>query len=598
MKRNRSLKRFLALLFALSLVAAACGSDDTSAVEEPADSEDKTIEAGDEAEGDVDTDVKEADPAVERAYGGAIKVGLEAEAPGLRPWEDACSAPCYNMMVSIYDKLIEFRADGTYGGFLAESYEANADFTEWTLTLRPGVKFHNGVDLTSQTLVDMFEIQKTGAQSSGQVGASFLTEVQIVDELSVKYILSASNSAFVAYLERIPLGQVFEPAAAAADPDGFSVAPVGTGPFMIETRDFDNETVVVRNPDYWGKDQDGNQLPYLDSITWKPIPDEGARLDSLLSGTVDVMQTLRQGTIRDARDSAADIVLLEFQGNNTGGGMFNVAVPPYDDIRVRRGLTLMNQQEAVIDALGGTGISLPATQWFSPDSPWYSEKAAALWPQFDPEAGAATLQEYIDDPERSDGKAPGDKIEVELSCPPDPTLIAAMQILDNEWTNSGLVDVNITQYDQATHINYALGSGEEWLGEHGAHCWRWSSNQDPSTEINRQFAPYNSAQSIEAGLGGVFSPQNFFNYFDADIFDDMSAAIQTDDFDERKQLYENIMIKIAEDLPVWYSGHTATMLATLPEVQGLNGWVLPDGTLGAGFPASEGRWHEVWLDQQ
>ena len=60
-------------------------------------------------------------------------------------------------------------------------------------------------------------------------------------------------------------------------------------------------------------------------------------------------------------------------------------------------------------------------------------------------------------------------------------------------------------------------------------------------------------------------------------------------------LYEEIMLAIAEDLPIWYSGHTATMIGTSPAVQGLNGWHVPGGELGIGFPAAEGRYHEVWL---
>jgi peptide/nickel transport system substrate-binding protein len=601
MGRIRSLQKFLALLFALALVAAACGSDDTDdAGDDAADeTEDQVVAAGEEAEGDVDTEV-EKDETSERTSGGDISVGLEAEAPGLRPWEDACSSPCINMMNSVYDKLVEFRADGTYGGMLAESFESNEDFTEWTLTLRDGVTFHNGVELTSQTLVDMFPIQQEGAQSSGQIAASNLTSVEVVDDLTVKYVLSQSNSAFVAYLERIPLGLVFEPAAAAEDPDGFSNAPVGTGPFMVDKRDIDNETVVVRNPDYWRTDENGTQLPYLDSITWKPIPDEGTRLDSLTSGTVDAMQSLRQGTIRDARDArdgGAEITLFEFQGNNVGGGMFNTALPPYDDVRVRKGLTMMNQQDAVIDALGGTGISFPGTQWFSPDSVWYSEKVAAAWPQFDPEAGAALVQEYIDDAERSDGKAAGEPIDVELSCPPDPTLIAAMQVAEQEWTNSGLVNVELTQFDQATHQNRALGADPDWLGDHGAHCWRWSSDNDPSTELNRQFAPINLEQAAAAGLDGIFSPQNFANYFNPEVFGNLAAAIQTDDFEERYALYEAVMLQFAEDVPLWYSGHTATMIGTRADLAGLNSWTLPDGTLGVGHPSAEGRWSEVWLQQ-
>ena len=79
-----------------------------------------------------------------------------------------------------------------------------------------------------------------------------------------------------------------------------------------------------RNPDYWRTDAHGNQLPYLDSISFRPIPDEGTRLDALLSGTVTAMQSLRQGTIRDAR-AESGIELIEFQGNATGGGMYNTA---------------------------------------------------------------------------------------------------------------------------------------------------------------------------------------------------------------------------------------------------------------------------------
>ena len=191
----------------------------------------------------------------------------------------------------------------------------------------------------------------------------------------------------------------------------------------------------MRNENYWNSDAEGNQLPYLDSIAFRPIPDEGTRLDAVLSGTVDAMQSLRQGTIRDARADGS-LSLFEFQGNNVGGGMFNVLKAPFDDVRVRKGLTHLNSQPNVIEALGGTGISLPGSQWFSPDSVWYSEKVAAAWPKFDFEGGVALVSEYVNDPERSDGKAVGEKIDVELSCPPDPTLIAAMQVIEQVWSQT------------------------------------------------------------------------------------------------------------------------------------------------------------------
>ncbi|MCP3910605.1 MAG: ABC transporter substrate-binding protein [Actinomycetia bacterium] len=611
---KKRLLRLLALLFAFAMVAAACGSSDSDGgdsgdegggtdtdeggEEEEADEggDDDVAAAGTEAEGDVDTEVEESEAMA--VQGGKITIGLEAEIVGMRPWEDTCGSPCYNVFAAVYDKLVESTADGTYEGWLFETIEPNEDFTSWVGVLRPGVKFHNGKDLTAQTIADMFPIQQEGATGAGHVSSSNLTAVEATGDLEVTYTLSQPHSAFPAFLSRAPIGMVFDPEYAAEDPDGYNENPVGTGPFQMVSRDLDNETIVERNTDYWFTDANDVQLPYLDEVSFRPIPDEGTRLSSTLSGTTQVAHTLRQGTIRDARaarDDGDDIILYEFQGNNVGGGMFNVLIPPFDDVRVRRGLTHMNSQDNVIEALGGTGISLPGTQWFSPDSPWYSETAAAAWPQFDFDAGVASLQEYIDDPERSDGKAAGDPIDAELSCPADPTLIAAMQVLEQTWGGSGLVNVELTNYDQQTHINYALGAENGFVGSHTTHCWRVSADDDPSLFLNSALAPPTAEIAAAAGLDGIVSPLNWSNYFDGEVFTNLVAATRTDNFDERYALYEAVMLKLAEDVPIWFSGHTATALITESSIMGLNSWELPSGTLGAGHPNAEGRWHSAWI---
>ena len=121
--RRKGLYRSVAFLAIAGLIAGACGDDDSapadtpeetseeaeSPAEEPA--EEPAVEAGDEAEGDVDTAIEEEESAV--AYGGSISVGVEAEATGLRPWEDTCSSPCYNMMIAVFDKLVEMDVNAT-----------------------------------------------------------------------------------------------------------------------------------------------------------------------------------------------------------------------------------------------------------------------------------------------------------------------------------------------------------------------------------------------------------------------------------------------------------------------------------------------------
>ncbi len=579
--RQRRVVTTLAIPLVLAFVAASCGSDSSGDAGTDDDTTEATTADGSAAPTpevtapDVNTSI--APETEEAAYGGTITMGLESEATGLRPWEDSCSSPCYHIMQSIYDPLMEQTAEGDYAGFLAESIVSNDDFTVWTLTLRPDITLHNGTPVTAQTIADMFPLQQAGSAASSAVAASGLTAVTALDDLTVEYTLAAPFSAFPSYLSGAPLGYVFDPAVAAEDSANYSINPIGTGPFVIASRDIDNETVVERNPDYWFVDEAGNQLPYLDSISFRPIPDEGTRLDALLSGTTNAMMSLRQGTIRDAREQSG-IELIEFQGNNTGGGMYNTEIAPYDDVRVRKGLSSMNDQTRVIEALGGEGISIPTTQFFSNDSPWWTQEAADAYTTFDFEAGVALLQEYIDDPARSDGKAVGEKIDVELSCPPDPTLIAAMQVIEQVWTGSELVNVSLTQFDQATHINNAVSD------IHQAHCWRWGGEGDPSTSLNPFVAP--KAESVA----------NFPNFDDPEMQAWAAEANATDDFETRKELYGKINVRINEQNLTWYSGGTAVMVAAAEDVRGFNTWTLPGGILGSGIaPEARARYHQVFL---
>ena len=173
---------------------------------------------------------------------------------------------------------------------------------------------------------------------------------------------------------------------------------------------------------------------------------------------------------------------------------------------------------------------------------------------------------------------------------------AAAKAFNAAWAETGIINTTLTNFDQQTHINNALGAPPDFTGTHGAHCWRWSSDDDPSLSINAEVTPPNPTVAEEFGVPGVISATNFSNFANAEAFQAAVAATQTDDFEERKALYEQIMLIFADQVPVWYSGHTATAFGTTPEVVGLIGWHLPSGELGAGIPNVEGRYHEVSLE--
>jgi peptide/nickel transport system substrate-binding protein len=550
--------RPLGLVLAVGLVLSACASDgDTGAAQ---------------GEGTETAAQDRSDPSGEPTAGGSIRVAVEAETVGWSPWQDTWSQPGWLVATSFYDTLASRDEDGQVRPMLAESIQPNDDFTEYTIVLREGIEFHDGEPLTAEAVaMNLEKHREPGTSTSGAVAP--IEEIVVDDERTVRLLLDQPHVSFADVLTG-QSGAMVSPATVEAETA--SREPVGTGPFVFESWQRDQELVVSRNESYW---RDG--LPYLDEISFRPIPDEEARLQSLFSGDVDVMQSLRQSIIAQARERADEFNLYEHIGNNSGGSIYNTAVPPTDDVRVRRAIAHALNQDELIAVLGGTGISPAAHGLFTQESPWYVDELEDAWPSEDLERAQEYLDDYIDDPDRSDGESPGSPVSFAVDTPPDPSLLETAAVYQAQLERIGLqVDVNTVE--QAVHIQQAIGEPPEFIGDFQAKFWRIGSENDPDWMVN-WFAPG--------------SPINFMNVDSDELMGALLQARRTPDFEERRELYHQAMLYFAEEVPFTLSGFTATVLATVPELYGPDTWTLPDGEVGAGHPESVTRWHEVWLDQ-
>ncbi len=502
----------------------------------------------------------------EPVTGGSITVGLEAETNSWLPGQGNFSNPGINVALAIYDPLLRRDETGEPRPYLASSLEPNDTLDAWTLTLRPGVRFHDGTPLNAEAIKTDFDeyINVPGSNLAGSV--TDVSSVDVIDDLTVVYRLSDPNAAFPSVLTGA-VGWPFSPTAAKAAGADAGSHPVGTGPFVFDSWQRDNRLVVTRNPDYWRPG-----LPYLDEIVFRPIPDEETRIASLSSGDIDVFQSLRQSAI--ARTRGLDGVdNYEHLGNNSGSAIFNTTKPPLDDVRVRRALAYALDQDQLVDVLGGTGMTPPQTQYFSEDSPYYSEAAAQAWPSNQPDKAIALVDEYVSDPNRSDGKAVGDPIAITFDCPPDPSLIELSQLYQAFWESVG-VKVDLNQVEQATHISQAMA------GDYDAKCWRVSSQDDPYVIFSNAF--------------GVGSPLNFTNFTDPAVTEQIDVLRTTTDFATRKAAVEKISMVLADQVPNTFTAGTLTVLAVRHAVKNLDGWTFPDGTLGEGVPGATTMWGEVW----
>ena len=159
------------------------------------------------------------------------------------------------MAFSIFDPIAAFDENSEVKPYLAESFEHNADFTEWAFNLRSGVTFHNGKPVTAEAVA---RNQKYFQKSPVTGGAYELTkDIVATDADTVTFTFTQPFVLFPAVLTT-QIGVV-------ADPDWLEsndgLNPIGSGPFVFDEWTPGDSLTVTKNPDYWRTDADGTPLP-------------------------------------------------------------------------------------------------------------------------------------------------------------------------------------------------------------------------------------------------------------------------------------------------------------------------------------------------
>jgi peptide/nickel transport system substrate-binding protein len=235
--------------------------------------------------------------------------------------------------------------------WLAESWESNADGSEWTFKVRQGVTFHDGSPLTADDVVYTFRRlldPEIGSPAASELGAIKPEDITAADAATVKFTL-ASPLVELPTILATKHGMVVKNGAST---DDIRFTPNGTGPFTLAKLEVGQlQTTFTRNADYW---QAG--LPKSECITVSALTEPLSRVAALESGEVDVVLVVDPSTI-PALQSNPDVTLTRAPGGTAVTlGMF-IDTPPFDDLRVRQAMKLVVDRQAMVDtALLGFGI--------------------------------------------------------------------------------------------------------------------------------------------------------------------------------------------------------------------------------------------------
>jgi len=569
--------RALAALVTTILLVAACGADD--------DADPDAAEPGDTS-AETSTPTSDDDPSP--VVGGEIVVGLSGETPSYLPGAATVAAPGFHVAMAIFDPIAARGADGQIHPFVAESIVPDADATEWTVRLRDGITFHDGTALDAEVMREIFYEYLAPDTSTLSGDVAQVSDVRVDDDLTFTYVLSEPNAAFADLLTG-PVGWPFSVDACRAAGDDCGAQIAGTGPFRLESWVRDSELVVERNQDYWRTDADGTPIPYLDRITFRPIPDNAARWLSVESGTIDAGHTFQAETVARARD-ADGVDTYEWIGNGGGYTALNTLEPPLDDVRVRRALRMAVDQEQLIAVLGGEGISPPLSQLWGDDSEWFSPVVRDAWSDPDVAAATALIDEYVEDPTRSDGERPGEPVRVTYQSGADPTILQGAQYYQAAWGAIG-VETQIDSTQQATLIGNVIGSADQqppFRGTFQASLFGTPGEGDPYTLIRGLFGDPTT------------QPMNASNHTSDAIARNLEVLRTSTDFDERYAANQAVMLEVADEVPVIWHGAVVGSIYTRSALRNVAGWTIPgsggDDIAGSGVAHARTHWSHVWLD--
>ena len=353
-------KRILTLLAAvclLSAVLSGCGGG----------SQTGTAENTDQSTTSTPADGPEA-----RAAAGELNVGIAQDLDSSLDPHKTVKAGTREVMFNVFEGLLKPDASGNLNPAVAESYTVSDDHLLYTFKLRPGVKFHNGQDVTPEDVI--WSYQRCAEPDSAdiiQVAAFAGVEMYAEGDDTVCFRLKEPNNEFTSYLTTAILPKDY------IEQD---TQPVGTGPFRFVSRTAQESVVLERFDDYWGT------KPDLTRVTYKIIENSDSILLSLQSGAVDVFAHLTTTQIAQLGDG---FHVEEGTMNLVQALYLNNAEKPFDDVRVRQALCYAVDRQQILElAFDGYGTLLgssmyPAFSKYFDDSltntyEYNTEKAKAL----------------------------------------------------------------------------------------------------------------------------------------------------------------------------------------------------------------------------
>lgn len=522
MNKNR-IPRAIALVGVLAMVLAACGPGETVDVG-TTDAAPETTGTGTDATTAPSSDTTSAPDEANNI----LIAAQGAEPDRLDPHLTSAFAS-FQILENVYDTLVQPGDDLTMEPALAESWEISDDQLTWTFTLREGVTFHNGRELTADDVVYSYQRimdPDVGANNAFRFGS--VESVSAPDARTVVMTLTRPTPNLLVNIGAFK-GMAIVPQEIVED-GSIDTNPVGTGPFRFVSSSPDEGIVLERNEDYW---QEG--LPILDGVQFIQIPDPTVKLTNLQTGEVDWIDSVPPQQL-ETLETDDSVVLERVPGGDYHYFALNQNREPFGNPDVRRAISMAIDRPVIAEAAQFGAAQ--ANQTAIPEGNFWYHEYTPFTPA-DTEGAQALLAE-----------AGVSDLAIEFMVSSEfPETVTQAQVIASQLEAIG-VTAEISDVDFATWLD------RQGTGDFDAFMLSWIGNIDPD---DFYYAQHHSDGSF-----------NFQGYSNAEVDELLDGARVETDPDARKELYDQAAEMIVDDASYTYLYNPENIGAWAPYVEGYN----------------------------
>ncbi len=496
--------------------------------------------------------------------GGALTMGVDAEEKGFSPTQGTFDEVGIMYARTVFDTLMILDINGKPQPNLAQSVTTNSDGTVWTITMRPNLTFHNGTPCDASAVAANFK-----AHQASLLTGPALTPIQSIVVTSPLVVTITMKTPWVPF-DFYLCGGIGAQFAFVAEPTwlatGSQTNPVGTGPFIFQEWIPNDHFTATKNPNYWR-----TGMPYLDSITYKPIPDADQILASLNSGVIDILHT-DTSSVTTALRANTSFAYCDDSVHVAGEPdmacmILNLSKPPFNNLKLRQAMayaTSSEQYVAVIDQnVNGTSNGV-----FTSNSPYYLTDNG--YPEFD----LAKAKQLV-----SEVKASGAPVSFTLGHTPDPKGSQIGEFLQQALQEAGM-QVTLVPILQDSIINVALTGAFEAL------TWRQFGAINP--DLNYIFWTPTNASTPGFAI-------NMARNTDPAMQTALLQGRESTDTATQVAAYQQVNRLLSQDLPYIWNDRTVWAIGAQPNVQNFNNPTTPAGGKAFGMIGGDIWPQQVWL---